>query len=302
LRQIGTLPGTADPRVFADYLLSLGVSSRAVESKDGWAIWVHNEDLVPKAREEFEAYQKDPEDPRFRAAASTATEIRNEERKRERLYRKRVRDMSGRYDSLNVRGRPLTVALMAACIALHVATMTTPSVYEWLHEKFGFFSSRSWVLANKFGVPDAGLSDIQHGEVWRLITPIFLHVGFVHLIFNMSAIWYEGTLIEYCRGTRAMLVLVLLSAVTSNIGEYLYQINFTQRLVPWFGISGVGYAMFGYIWMKSKYHPEGGIRISPGAVRPMLLWLLLGFIGFPFANGAHIAGLVVGMLYGLARF
>ena len=56
MRQIGTLAKTMDPRIFGDYLLSLGVTSRAIESADGWAIWVHDEDRVPKARTELEAF------------------------------------------------------------------------------------------------------------------------------------------------------------------------------------------------------------------------------------------------------
>jgi GlpG protein len=95
----------------------------------------------------------------------------------------------------------------------------------------------------------------------------------------------------------------LLSAVTSNICQYLYVINFYDVLVPWVGISGVVYALFGYLWMKGRVEPEQGMILHPSSVRIMLLWLLLGFTPFfPFANGAHIGGLIVGMLFGLARF
>jgi GlpG protein len=301
LRQIGTLPSTVDPKVFGNYLLSLGVTSRAVESKDGWAIWVHNEDLVPKAREEFEAYQKDPDDPRFRSAAVTARAIRMESERLDRQYRKNVRDLKGRYDGLNVRGRPLTVALMAACIAVHLATMTTPETNFWIQDKLRFFSFQTQALANRVGAGRLGLVDIQRGELWRLVTPIFLHGGPIHLFFNMSALWVEGTIIEYCRGTRAMALLVLISAVGSNVAEYFFQINFYQRLNGWVGISGVGFALFGYIWMKGRVEPEQAMRMSPSNVRFMMFWLLLGFVGFPFANGAHVGGLLVGMLLGLAR-
>ena len=53
--------------------------------------------------------------------------------------------------------------------------------------------------------------------------------------------------------------------------------------------------MFGYLWMKGRYEPEQGMVLHPSSVRVMLLWLMLGFTGlFPMANGAHVAGLVVG--------
>ena len=48
---------------------------------------------------------------------------------------------------------------------------------------------------------------------------------------------------------------------------------------------------------------ESGMMLHPSSVRWMLLWLLLGFTGIlRMANGAHVVGLIVGMLFGLARF
>ena len=70
-----------------------------------------------------------------------------------------------------------------------------------------------------------GIEDIVHGEVWRLVTPIFIHFGPLHLLFNMWAMAALGSLIEYRRGTATLALLVLLSAVVSNLGEYLYEVN-----------------------------------------------------------------------------
>ena len=148
-----------------------------------------------------------------------------------------------------------------------------------------------------------GLDAIHRGEVWRLITPIFLHVNLLHLLFNVWAMLVLGTIIETRRGTPTFAALVLLSAVTSNVGQYLYMLNFDTGLTPWVGISGVAYALFGYLWMKGQNEPEQGMILHPTTVRIMLLWLLLGFTGaFSMANGAHLGGLLMGMLFGLARF
>src|SRR4051794_4087164 len=109
LRQIGTLPGTVDPVVFGDYLLSLGVSSRAVPTADGWAIWVHNEDHLARAREELESYRASPDDPRYRSGTGKAEEVRREAERLDRLYRRNVRDVSGGPGRVDLRGRPTTV-------------------------------------------------------------------------------------------------------------------------------------------------------------------------------------------------
>jgi GlpG protein len=90
--------------------------------------------------------------------------------------------------------------------------------------------------------------------------------------------------------------LVLISSAVSNVAQYL-------SYGPAFGgLSGVGYALFGYVWMKSRYYPEARLRM-PRSVFWMFWGLfalcILGLLG-PIANTAHIAGLIVGILYGLA--
>jgi GlpG protein len=301
LRQIGTIPSTADPKVFGDYLLALGVTSRAVESRDGWAIWVHNEDLVAKAQQEFEVYQKNPGDPRYIGAEEAAAEARREEERRNREYRRNVRSLSGTWNRPNIRRRPLTAFLVVVCIALFVAGSFSPHLDHLFKDRLTFFSRA------EAGHPvdiALGLRDIQHGQVWRLITPIFLHGNTIHLLFNVWAMVVAGTLIETRRGTRTLALLVLLSALASNVGQFLFVIFFDQVLVPWVGISGVVYGLFGYLWMKGRYEPDQGMILHPSSVRLMLLWLLLGFTGLlgGIANGAHLVGLVVGLLFGLARF
>ena len=300
MRQIGTLPKTANPQILGDYLLTLGVTTRAIESPGGWAIWVHNEDLVPKAVVEFQAYQNDPDDPRFRTAKDAATAARREADRLDREYRKNVRNLSGRWDAPSFRGRPLTAVLLTVCVALFVAGEVSPRAYSVLWDRLGFFSVAT---QQKPGDLTRGLEDIHRGQVWRLVTPMLLHVNLLHLVFNMWATLVEGTLIETRRGTKTLAVLVLLSAVASNVGQYVYVLNFYNQLQGWGGISGVGYALFGYLWMKGRYEPEQGMILTPGSVRTMLLWLLLGFTGIlPMANGAHVVGLIVGVLFGLARF
>lgn len=305
MRQIGTLPASIDPTVFGDYLLSLGMTSRAVRTGDGWAIWVHDEDAVERARAEFLAYEKNPDDPSYRRAGSAAHEIRREQAELDRQYRRKVHDMRGRYDGLNVGRRPLTVALLAICVAVFLVISATrrsaPRVAIRVLETMSFFSSDVPEVVPR-QAPAAGLADIHRGEVWRLVTPAFLHIEFLHLAFNMWALWILGTVIEYTRGTRTLLALTLVSAVVSNIGQYLYVLAFYDEYIPWLGFSGVVYAYFGYVWMKSHFEPEHGIRLHPSSVRIMLLWLILGLTGLlNMANGAHIGGLLMGMLYGLAR-
>ena len=300
MRQIGTIPKTSKPQVFVDHLLALGVTSRAVESPDGWAIWVHNEDLVPKARAEFDAFRADPDDDRFRSAAKGAAEVRRESERRDRLFRKNVREVASTWSGLRFRRRPLTVVTVAVCVALFVAGEANVGWKVFLFDKLQFSSLRALsqpdLLAN-------GLDDLRRGEVWRLFTPALLHGDVIHLALNMWAFWSLGSLLEARRGTAGLAALMLVSAAVSAMGQYLWMVHYDHRLNGWVGLSGVVFALFGYVWIKGRLDPEFGLSFGEKSVRFMLFWLLLGLLGvFKFANGAHLFGLIVGMLFGFAGF
>ena len=125
-----------------------------------------------------------------------------------------------------------------------------------------------------------GLKDIEHGEIWRLVTPIFLHFGILHLLFNVMALSTLGTIIEIRRGSLRLAVMILLMAIASNIGEFVYE----ERVDPggtqvFGGISGVVCGLFGYVWMKGLYEPEQGMILHPNSVTFGLLWIALCMTG-----------------------
>jgi GlpG protein len=130
-----------------------------------------------------------------------------------------------------------------------------------------------------------------------------MHFGPIHLLFDLWALSMFGTLIETRRGTRTLAILVLVSAIASNLGQFLYDLYFTGKIHLFGGMSGVVYALFGYVWMKGRLEPEQGMILHPSTVQTMLIWLALcmtGIIG-NIANAAHVIGLVAGILCGLSR-
>lgn len=131
---------------------------------------------------------------------------------------------------------------------------------------------------------------IKEGQVWRLATPMFLHFGPIHLIFNMMWLWTLGRPLESLLRSKGFLFLILLIAVISNTAEAMIGgTNFG-------GMSGVVYGLFGYYVVHSKLDPASSLYIDPSTVRYMLIWLVLCFTGLlgPIANWAHTFGLLAG--------
>src|SRR5947207_2105354 len=69
MRQLGTLPDAQSARRLCDYLQSLSVETRLDPSPEGCVVWVLDEDKLPQARRELEAFRQNPNDERFRPAA-----------------------------------------------------------------------------------------------------------------------------------------------------------------------------------------------------------------------------------------
>jgi GlpG protein len=302
MRQIGTIADETDARTFTDYLLTLGITTRLDPLADGWAVWVHKEDLVPQAAGELEAFRQDPRAERYQGVGATAREFRRRAEQADRLHRKNTIDLRGRVGRPGPAQRPLTIALLAASLGVAVLTQ--------LGDRPGLVGQ--WLAFTTFHRgPDGrwhsdGLGPVLHGQLWRLVTPIFLHFGPVHLLFNMLMLHQLGRLVEWRWGTRRMAELVLATAVVSNLGQHLLPDIFTLGPVPhdrvsiFGGMSGVLYGLFGYVWMKGRYDRSAGIVLHPNTVFYMVGWLVLcmtGAIG-SIANTAHVVGLVVGMLFG----
>ena len=142
---------------------------------------------------------------------------------------------------------------------------------------------------------------LQENQIWRLLTPIFLHFGLVHLAFNVLWLVILGSRIEQLFGSMHLLLLVVAAGVFSN----MIQAGWTGSIL-FGGMSGVIYALLGYIWVKGRFVPDPSLELPPGVLGFMLIWLLIGMsgvlelvFGVGVANGAHVGGFGIGLLLGL---
>lgn len=135
---------------------------------------------------------------------------------------------------------------------------------------------------------------------WRLVAPMLLHFGWLHLAFNALWYWELGRRIELRSGSLWLLGLTLLFALVSNTAQWLF-----GGPAVFGGLSGVLYGLLGYCWLYQMLAPNVHFDLPRGVVVMMLGWLVLCLTGLvtmlgfgAIANAAHVGGLVIGCLCG----
>ncbi|ART61980.1 rhomboid family intramembrane serine protease [Kushneria marisflavi] len=141
---------------------------------------------------------------------------------------------------------------------------------------------------------------LSQAEVWRLFSPAFLHFSLMHLIFNLLWLWYFGRQVEALQGRWRLLALLISGMLVSNLAQY------ATGTVLFGGMSGVVYALVGFVWLYSRLVPDSGFQFPPMLMVFMVGWLVLcmtpaaNWLGFGnVANEAHLGGLLLGLAAGL---
>jgi len=137
-------------------------------------------------------------------------------------------------------------------------------------------------------------SDSWPFQPWQLLTNIFFHVDVFHLVFNLYWFYHFGTLVEKVFGPVRFLGMVLLFAVGSSAAEYAF-------LRAGIGLSGVGYGLFGFIWIMSRRDSRFADAIDLRTIQVFIVWFVLCIVltamhVWMVANIAHGAGMVLGLL------
>jgi len=144
-------------------------------------------------------------------------------------------------------------------------------------------------------------------DVWdylRLLSPTFLHFGIVHILFNAMGIWVLGSRIEVYCGLRIYLFLFLFIAIGANLIQF-----YLGESENFGGLSGVVYGYVGFLFIANRVTKHPLLLIPNTVFFVVLIFLLLGFtnvykwvLGAGVANGAHLGGLLLGVIYGIGYF
>lgn len=133
---------------------------------------------------------------------------------------------------------------------------------------------------------------IYLGEWWRLFTPLFLHIGFTHLIFNSLVIYFLGSELEMIIGHFRYFILYVLSGILGNLASFALNTSVSA------GASTAIFGMFASTIVLAKLYPyHTGIQLlSRNYVTLIILNVLFGFFSTTVDNAGHIGGLLGGYL------
>lgn len=287
MRLIGKFDDEILARAFSRHLAKLKIDNQVAIEPDGtYEIWVIWEDEVKRAEQLLFQFQSPPAETKPQDIPPKNQKIqpqKKEEKKKEKEPRQKTHTTPG---------------YAAGYVTLFLIII---SVLVGLFSGLG----RNTTLLQEFFITDIisdggfiqwhrGLPEVAGGEFWRLITPIFVHFGFAHLLFNMLWLYSLGNMIEERKGSWFLGIFIAVVAAGGNLAQYLVS-------SPYFGgMSGVVYGLLGYSWMKTKYDPGSKIYLHRITVIMMIAWYFLCLTGLlgRMANAAHTAGLIIGVVWG----
>ena len=200
-------------------------------------------------------------------------------------------NVSGRFGSaVSLQATPVTVVLLAVNVLMWVALEATG----------GSQNSENLVrFGAKFGPA------IALGEWWRLVMPMFLHIGFFHLLANSFGLFIFGGMVERIFGSFAFAAIYLVGGVLGNLFSYWADIGIYHSTPIGAGASG---AVFGIVGAFGSYLLLNRHVLGQMGRQAMMSVLFIVGINFIFGitlsgvdNMAHLGGLFGGALLGFGH-
>ncbi|MCE1247969.1 MAG: rhomboid family intramembrane serine protease [Firmicutes bacterium] len=176
-----------------------------------------------------------------------------------------------------------TYALLAICILIFIWTSISGG-------------STNIATLLRFGASFKPL--FEAGEWWRVVSPIFLHIGFLHLFMNMYILFDIGAKIEQYFGNIKYLVLFFIAGIVGA----LVSLSFGSSVSA--GASGAIFGLCGAAaWIGYRYKDEipapSRNRLAGGMMLFIGYNLLFGFSVKGVDNAAHIGGLMAGLIFAI---
>jgi membrane associated rhomboid family serine protease len=179
---------------------------------------------------------------------------------------------------------PATMVLIAVNVIVYVITAS----------QGGGINLPGGELFSKWALQGNAVSD---GDWWRLVTAMFLHGSILHLLFNMLALYWLGTIIEQSLGTSRFLLVYFVSGLAGSAGALWFSSQFAVTV----GASGAIFGLIGALLIL-EYLATGSLMGQ--AMVLILVNLALTFAVPGISIGGHLGGLAGGIVatYAMMRF
>lgn len=193
------------------------------------------------------------------------------------------------------RTNPLTYAILIFNAVVYIL-MSASAGSDFL-SAFGRGVDPSTLIA--FGAKTNDLV-LNQGEWFRLLTPVFIHSGLIHIASNSYALWMVGPQVERLYGSARFLLIYLLCGVGGVVGSILSVLLLKRDpTIASVGASGAIFGLFGVLAVfgyKYRHELPAAFRRSfgSGIIPVIAINLFIGFSVPAIDNGAHIGGLVCG--------
>lgn len=265
MQLLTTLNNPRAAQAFIDYMAAHQIDIQMMPDASGqFSLWVLHDQHVDVAQAELQAFLQNPYDQKYQAASWDVAD-----QKRPQFHYASPNLLS----LIKAKAGVFTLFIMALCIAIFALQTfgAGDAIFNALH--FPAQASQQW-------------------QIWRWVSHALLHFSVMHIAFNLLWWWQFGGDLEQRLGSLKLIKLFIVSAIISGAGQYWVEgANFG-------GLSGVVYALAGYLWVLGQRAPQLGLSIPRSLMGFMLIWLVLGFVQ-PFmaiANTAHLAGLISGVV------
>jgi rhomboid protease GluP len=140
---------------------------------------------------------------------------------------------------------------------------------------------------------------VVNGEYWRLFTPIFMHAGFAHMLFNSFSLVLFGPALEQMLGKTKFILIYLVTGIAANIATLILEpLTYTHV-----GSSGAIFGLFGFyisiiMFRKAMLSRENSQTIMTIAI----IAVIMTFVQSNINITAHIFGMLAGFLIGAAIY
>lgn len=271
--EIGILPNRHIALSFVDYLQSKNIKAitRISSMSDAYSVFVSKKEDISEAKLLLIRFGQNPFAKEFNQASWQNGSIN-----------KAPKILNENFLStlLALKHTPISAIVCLMCIIFYLYSLVDNNIYSTLA-----LLSIDQVTVNY--------------QLYKLVTPIFMHFSLMHILFNLIIFIYFANRIERSIGHLKLILLILISAICSN----LLQLMFISYNEVFGGLSGVVYALIAYGALVSKRADRPySFFIPNGILLVSLIMVLIGFVFFTQANFCHLGGLAIGLIFGVADF